>query len=133
MLVANLVEAYRRSSPTLEWMSAETRERALDKLDAFTPKIGYPVKWRDYSTLEIDAADLRRQRRGARTRSRSTAQLGKIGKPIDRDEWFMTPQTVNAYYNPLHERDRLPRGDPAAAVLRRGPRTPRPTTAASAR
>ena len=57
-LVANLIEAYRQSITNLEWMTAETRERALAKLDAFTPKIGYPVKWRDYSTLEIDALDL---------------------------------------------------------------------------
>ncbi|RKR75746.1 M13 family metallopeptidase [Frondihabitans australicus] len=98
-LVANLVEAYRQSVTALAWMTDETKARALDKLDKFTPKIGYPVKWRDYSTLEIDAGDLVGN-------VRATAvfgfhrELGKIGKPIDRDEWFMTPQTINAYYNP---------------------------------
>jgi len=99
-LVANLIEAYRQSIAELEWMSPETRERALAKLDAFTPKIGYPVKWKDYSGLEIDAADLV----GNVARSHvleHERQLDKVGQPIDRDEWYMTPQTVNAYYNPL--------------------------------
>ncbi|BDV32155.1 M13 family metallopeptidase [Microbacterium terricola] len=99
-LVANLIEAYRQSITDLEWMSPETRERALAKLDAFTPKIGYPVKWKDYSGLEIDAADLIGNVRRAHVLEHDR-QLGKVGQPIDRDEWFMTPQTVNAYYNPL--------------------------------
>jgi putative endopeptidase len=99
-LVANLVEAYRQSITELEWMSPETRERALAKLDAFTPKIGYPVKWKDYSTLEIDATDLVGNVRRAHVWEHDR-QLDKVGQPIDRDEWYMTPQTVNAYYNPL--------------------------------
>ncbi|WP_374976080.1 M13 family metallopeptidase [Microbacterium trichothecenolyticum] len=99
-LVANLIEAYRQSIADLEWMSPETRERALAKLDAFTPKIGYPVKWKDYSTLEIDAEDLVGNVRRAHVWEHDR-QLAKVGQPIDRDEWFMTPQTVNAYYNPL--------------------------------
>jgi putative endopeptidase len=98
-LVANLVAAYRASIETLEWMTPETRERALDKLSKFTPKIGYPVKWRDYSALEIVADDLLANVR-ATTEFEFQRELGKIGKPIDRDEWFMTPQTINAYYNP---------------------------------
>ncbi len=99
-LVANLIKAYRQSITDLEWMSPETRERALAKLDAFTPKIGYPVKWKEYETLEIDAADLVGNVRRAHVHEHDR-QLGKIGQPIDRDEWYMTPQTVNAYYNPL--------------------------------
>lgn len=99
-LVANLIEAYRQSIRSLEWMTPETRERALAKLDAFTPKIGYPVKWKDYSTLEVDASDLVGNVRRAHVHEHDR-QLGKVGQPIDRDEWFMTPQTVNAYYNPL--------------------------------
>jgi putative endopeptidase len=99
-LVANLVEAYRRSIRELEWMSPQTRERALAKLDAFTPKIGYPVRWKDYSTLEIDAGDLVGNVRRAHVWEHDR-QLAKVGQPIDRDEWYMTPQTVNAYYNPL--------------------------------
>jgi putative endopeptidase len=99
-LVANLIEAYRQSITKLEWMGPETRERALKKLDSFVPKIGYPVKWKDYSELEIDAADLLGNVRRA-SAFEHDRQIGKVGKPIDRDEWFMTPQTVNAYYNPL--------------------------------
>ena len=80
-------------------MGADTRRRALDKLEKFTPKIGYPVSWRDYSSLRIDPADLMASVRAAHA-FEFHRQLNKIGKPIDRDEWFMTPQTVNAYYNP---------------------------------
>lgn len=98
-LVANLVEAYRRSISELDWMGEETRAKALDKLAKFTPKIGYPVKWRDYSTLVVSADDLVGNVRAA-AEFEFQRQLGKIGKPIDRDEWFMTPQTINAYYNP---------------------------------
>jgi len=99
-LVANLVEAYRESISSLEWMTPETRERALAKLAAFTPKIGYPEKWKDYSTLEIDASDLVGNVRRSHVWEHDR-QLSKVGRPIDRDEWYMTPQTVNAYYNPL--------------------------------
>jgi putative endopeptidase len=99
VLVANLVEAYRQSITALDWMGEDTRKRALDKLDKFTPKIGYPVKWRDYSRLEIDVADLIGNVR-ATSEFEFQRELGKIGKPLDRDEWFMTPQTINAYYNP---------------------------------
>jgi len=98
VLVANLLEAYRQSIETLEWMGEDTRLRALDKLEKFTPKIGYPVRWRDYSSLEIDPADLMANVRAAHA-FEFHRELNKIGKPIDRDEWFMTPQTVNAYYN----------------------------------
>lgn len=98
-LVANLVAAYRESISTLAWMTAATRQRALDKLEAFTPKIGYPVKWRDYSSLEIDPTNLIANVRAA-NEFEFRRELAKIGAPIDRDEWFMTPQTVNAYYNP---------------------------------
>lgn len=98
-LVANLVEAYRQSITGLDWMGEETRAKALEKLEKFTPKIGYPVKWRDYSTLAVDADDLIANVR-ATAEFEFQRQLGKIGDPIDRDEWFMTPQTINAYYNP---------------------------------
>ena len=98
-LVAHLVEAYRQSIRNLDWMTEETRQRALDKLEKFTPKIGFPVRWRDYSTLAIDADDLVANVRAA-SEFEFQRELGKIGKPLDRDEWFMTPQTINAYYNP---------------------------------
>ncbi|MGW6374687.1 M13 family metallopeptidase [Rhodococcus sp. NPDC055112] len=98
-LVANLQEAYRRNISDLEWMSPDTRSAALAKLEKFTPKIGYPDKWRDYTGLVITADDLvGNYRRGyAADHDRD---LAKLGGPVDRDEWFMTPQTVNAYYNP---------------------------------
>ncbi|HEU5421378.1 MAG TPA: M13-type metalloendopeptidase [Streptosporangiaceae bacterium] len=99
VLVANLLEAYRQSIEKLDWMGPDTRRRALDKLAKFTPKIGYPVRWRDYSSLEIDPADLMASVRAAHA-FEFHRQLNKIGKPVDRDEWLMTPQTVNAYYNP---------------------------------
>lgn len=98
-LVANLVAAYRESISQLDWMGEETRAKALAKLEAFTPKIGYPARWRDYSTLVVAADDLLGNVRRAYAFEQDR-ELGKIGKPIDRDEWFMTPQTVNAYYNP---------------------------------
>ena len=98
-LVQNLIMAYRESILALEWMTDETKKKALVKLDKFTPKIGYPVKWRDYSELEIDRDDLvGNMQRVARFVTK--IEVAKIGSPIDRDEWFMTPQTVNAYYNP---------------------------------
>lgn len=98
-LVANLREAYRVSITNLAWMTPETRERALAKLDKFTPKIGYPARWRDYSALVVDRTDLygNYQRGYACEYDRD---LAKLGGPVDHDEWFMTPQTVNAYYNP---------------------------------
>ncbi len=98
-MVEALVEAYRQRLATLEWMGPETRERALAKLAAFTPKIGMPARWRDYSALVVDPADLvGNVRRGSAFET--DRWLHRIGGPVDRDEWFMTPQTVNAYYNP---------------------------------
>ncbi|UUO01850.1 M13 family metallopeptidase [Mycolicibacterium novocastrense] len=98
-LVANIREAYRVSIDSLDWMTPQTREKALAKLDKFTPKIGYPSKWRDYSGLVIERDDLYgNYRRGYAFEYER--ELRKLGGPVDRDEWFMTPQTVNAYYNP---------------------------------
>ncbi|MDQ1564275.1 MAG: putative endopeptidase, partial [Actinomycetota bacterium] len=99
ILVGNLVEAYRESITGLEWMTETTRGKAIEKLDKFTPKIGYPVKWRDYSKLATNADDLLGNI-AAVNEFEFQRELGKIGKPLDRDEWFMTPQTINAYYNP---------------------------------
>ncbi|WP_425303211.1 M13 family metallopeptidase [Nocardia wallacei] len=98
-LVANLIEAYRRNITQLDWMGPDTRQAALAKLEKFTPKIGYPDRWRDYSAVRIDPADLvGNYRRGYA--AEHDRDLNKLGGPVDRDEWFMTPQTVNAYYNP---------------------------------
>ena len=99
-LVANLIEAYRVSINEIDWMSATTKAKALDKLGKFRPKIGYPDKWRDYSALQTDPKDLFGNV-GQVTKFQRDHELSKIGKPVDRDEWHMTPQTVNAYYNPV--------------------------------
>jgi putative endopeptidase len=99
-MIANLIEAYRRSITTLEWMTEPTRKEALEKLAKFSAKIGYPSQWRDYSALKISADDLL----GNMARSATLEheyQLGKLGKPVDHQEWLMSPQTVNAYYNPV--------------------------------
>ena len=99
VLVDNLVEAFRRSLSQVPWMGDDTRREALAKLGQFTPKIGYPDTWRDYSALQIVPGDLLGNVRRA-VEFEVDRQLAKLGGPVDRDEWFMTPQTVNAYYNP---------------------------------
>jgi putative endopeptidase len=99
VLIANLIEAYRQSITGLEWMSDETKVRALDKLDKFVAKIGFPENWRDYSAIDVFSDDLVANV-FAVAEFDFNRELGKIGKPIDRAEWFMLPQTVNAYYNP---------------------------------
>jgi putative endopeptidase len=98
-LVQYLIQAYRESIQELEWMSDETKKKALVKLDKFTPKIGYPTKWKDYSSIVIDRNDLVGNVKRV-TSWNLDREMKKIGSPIDREEWFMTPQTVNAYYNP---------------------------------
>jgi endothelin-converting enzyme/putative endopeptidase len=97
-LVANLLKAYRVSIEKLDWMGEDTKRRAYDKLDTFRPKIGYPDTFRDYSSLQV-SDDLIANVRAA-SHFETDRQLAKIGSPVDRDEWFMLPQTVNAYYNP---------------------------------
>ena len=98
-LVANLLAAYRQSIEALDWMTEKTKERAYEKLETFRPKIGYPETFRDYSALEVTADDLLGNVAAA-SAFETDRQLAKIGAPVDRDEWFMLPQTVNAYYNP---------------------------------
>lgn len=98
-LVAHLIEAYRQSIDQLEWMTAETKAKAQQKLNKFTPKIGYPDKWKDYSSIVIDRNDLLENIKNV-SEWEFEYEVKKIGAPIDRDEWHMTPQTVNAYYNP---------------------------------
>jgi predicted metalloendopeptidase len=99
-LVENLREAYRVGIDGLEWMGPDTRKEAQEKLAKFRPKIGYPNRWRDYSKLEVKPGDLV----GNLMRAfafENAYQLSKVGKPIDPEEWGMSPQTVNAYYNPV--------------------------------
>jgi putative endopeptidase len=98
-LIENLRGAFKVGIDELEWMTAATKAEAQGKLASFTTKIGYPDKWKDYSGLTVEAEDLvgnvMRSRRLEHER-----EVGKLGQPIDRSEWFMTPYTVNAYYNP---------------------------------
>ncbi|MCT1723783.1 peptidase M13 [Kocuria marina] len=99
-LVANLLEAYRDSIEHLDWMTEDTRAEALKKLSGFTPKIGYPEKWKDYSGLLVRGDDL--VGNVVRTAQFAVDELArKAGKPVEKHEWLMTPQTVNAYYHPL--------------------------------
>ena len=98
-MIANLKEAYHQSITSLEWMSEDTRQQALEKLSKFTPKIGYPENWRDYSSMEIIEGDLVGNIKSAAT-FEYHRQIDKLDKPVDKSEWFLTPQTVNAYYNP---------------------------------
>src|SRR5690606_24121490 len=100
-LVANLRAALEDRLEQLEWLSDDTRKRALEKLATFVPKIGYPDKWKDYSDLEVRRDDLI----GNVTRAQVwdwRRRLARLDEPVDRDEWFMNPQRVNAYYNPLN-------------------------------
>ncbi|WP_345867851.1 M13 family metallopeptidase [Shewanella algae] len=99
-MIKNLIKGFEVSIDELEWMTPETKKAAQEKLSKFTYKIGYPDKWKDYSNLEIKADDLvGNYQRYARFEYQD--MLAKLGKPIDRSEWHMTPQTVNAYYNPV--------------------------------
>jgi len=98
-LVKNLLTAYKQSIDKLDWMSPATKKQAQIKLSKFTTKIAYPNKWRDYSALTVTSDDLIGNIQRANLVSYNR-ELNKLGQPIDRDEWGMTPQTVNAYYNP---------------------------------
>ena len=100
-LVANLSAALKTRLENLEWMGDETKAKALAKWKTFDPKIGYPDKWRDFSGLTIDRSKSYLDNALAATAFENAYQMSKIGKPADREEWGMTPQTVNAYYNPL--------------------------------
>ena len=98
-LVGNLIGAYEKSIKELDWMTDETKAQALDKLSKFTPKIGYPDEWRDYTALDIEADDLYGNLERAAL-AEYERQISRQGGPVDRSEWGITPQTVNAYYSP---------------------------------
>ena len=99
-LVENLRKGYARHIANVPWMTAETKQVALEKLAAFRPKIGYPNKWRDYSKLQVKPGDAFGNHERAQV-FEWNRELARLNKPTDRDEWEMTPQTVNAYYNPV--------------------------------
>jgi len=98
-MVKNLLKAYAESIKKLDWMSEATKKEALKKVDKFVVKIGYPDKWKDYSSVKINKKDLFGNVQRA-TEFEYNRNLAKLGKPVDKTEWGMTPQTVNAYYNP---------------------------------
>lgn len=109
-LVGNLRKALAKHISELTWMSDTTKTRALEKLDAFTVKIGYPDKWRDYSALDIDPRQSYWDNVKRAIANEEAYNLAQWGKPVDRDRWYMTPQTVNAYYNPTTNEICFPAG-----------------------
>ncbi len=96
-LVENLRVSLREQLEAAGWLAPETRKNAVSKLNAFVAKIGYPDRWRDYSAIKIDGSDYFQNIRSAASFARNY-QMAKIGKPVDRNDWGMTPPTVNAYY-----------------------------------
>lgn len=108
-LVHNLQKAYAGKIKAADWLSDSTKQKALDKLNAFTLKIGYPDKWKDYSSIKIDRNSLigNLERIGE---WQYNYDINKLGKPVDKSEWFMTPPTVNAYYNPSFNEIVFPAG-----------------------
>ena len=109
-LVKNLQVALGERIQALEWMSDETKAKAMGKLNTFTVKIGYPDKWRDYTALEIDPALTYYANIQRAAKFEQDYSLSFLGKPVDKDKWFMTPQTVNAYYNPATNEICFPAG-----------------------
>ncbi len=109
-LVKNLQIALGERIMALEWMSDETKEKAMEKLSTFTVKIGYPDKWRDYTALEIDPALTYYANIQRAAKFEQDYSLSFLGKPVDKDKWYMTPQTVNAYYNPATNEICFPAG-----------------------
>jgi len=108
-MVMNLIGALKSDIPALSWMGAETKKEALQKLQAFQIKIGYPDKWRNYSALSVDRSGYLANVQRA-VEFENARDLHKIGKPVDRTEWGMTPPTVNAYYNPTMNEIVFPAG-----------------------
>ena len=109
-LVENLRKALGKHIANLTWMSDTTKKKALEKLEAFTVKIGYPDKWKDYSQIHIDPEKSYLENVLAASIWYTDDNYAKIGKPVDRDEWHMNPQTVNAYYNPTTNEICFPAG-----------------------
>ncbi len=109
-LVSNLQSSLGERIANLEWMSDETKAKAQEKLAAFTVKIGYPDKWKDYSSLDIDPNLSYYENDKRISRFYFDDQMSRIGQPVDRSEWLMTPQTVNAYYNPTTNEICFPAG-----------------------
>ena len=108
-MVKNLELALRQDIESLPWMTPATRKQALAKLDTMANKIGHPVKWKDYSSVKIDRQDRLGNQMHA-DRYQWDRDIAKIGAPVDKQEWFMTPPTVNAYYDPQNNNINFPAG-----------------------
>ena len=109
-IVKNIQTALGQHVAALDWMSDSTKAKAQEKLSSFTVKIGYPDKWKDYSTLEIDPSKSYYENLNAASQWYIKDNLDKLGKPVDKSLWGMTPQTVNAYYNPTTNEICFPAG-----------------------
>lgn len=109
-LVKNLQVALGQRIDAQEWMSEETKAKAHEKLDAFTVKIGYPDKWRDYTALDINSADMYYTNLLRAAKFEQDYSMSFLNKPVDKQQWYMTPQTVNAYYNPSSNEICFPAG-----------------------
>ncbi len=101
-MIANVIEAYKARIQKLDWMSDETKTKAVEKLDKFTVKIGYPDKWEDYSEMEVSADKTYFENMAAVSKWARDKNFEEIGQPVDKTKWGMSPQTVNAYFNPLN-------------------------------
>ena len=108
-LIANLIKAYEIRIKKLDWMSESTKQKALDKLHTFTPKIGYPVKWKTYEGLEIANNTFFQNLRNA-GKWNFMDMVSQLGKPVDKTRFGMTPPTVNAYYNAVNNEIVFPAG-----------------------
>lgn len=102
VMIANVIAAYQARIQALDWMGEETKIKAIEKLDKFTVKIGYPDKWEDYSTMEVTKSNSYFENITAINKWENEKNLSEIGEPVDKAEWGMSPQTVNAYFNPLN-------------------------------
>jgi putative endopeptidase len=109
-LVEEMRGSFKEHIEKLDWMSSETKEKAYYKLSKVTPKVGYPDKWKDFSTLEIRSWAICAQHVTRKRTGGINFNAAKLGKPVDRTEWDMTPQTYNAYYNPSNNEIVLPAG-----------------------
>ena len=101
-MIANVIEAFQIRIQNLDWMSEITKTKAIEKLDKFTVKIAYPDKWKDYSELEVNKGNSFAENMFAVSKWNFNQNISEIGKPVDKSEWGMSPQTVNAYFNPLN-------------------------------
>ncbi len=101
-MIANVIEAFKERIQKLDWMGAETKAKAIEKLNKFTVKIAYPDKWEDYSKMQVAANKSYFENRAAADKWSKLKSYSKIGEPVDKSKWGMSPQTVNAYFNPLN-------------------------------